>query len=284
MYRYRRRAAGSASDRGLYGQDPLPATRRHVQQRPRSAAAAGRTTGRSDLRGHQHARPQRRGVRPHAHRAPDGDLHHGLLRICHRGIPARRRRLPVETFRVLRLQPFGRQGQFALRTAAQPARQRPRTCARGGAQRQGIHLGESRLQGFADQDRRHRLPGERGRVRAHAPGRRFDHHHAVPAQEHGDGAPVRTLHARAPLLHRQPALHPLLRQGAHLSQRHGVRTHRRELQGGVPALHRHQFQESLTAAAPPAASLPGSRSEKRQRQQGSAKPPQTAATEKHNII
>ena len=116
MYRHRRRAAGSAPDIRLYRQNPLPRTGRHVQQRHRGPAAAGLRTGRSDLRGHQHAGSERGGLRPCADRPADGRLHHGLLGIRHRRIQARRGGLPAQTVQLRRLQPRRRQGQFALRT------------------------------------------------------------------------------------------------------------------------------------------------------------------------
>ena len=169
-----------------------------------------------------------------------GDLHDGLFGIRRRGIQARRRGLPAQTLLVRRLQPLGSQGQFALRTPPQPA---PGAGGgiRGAAQRQGVYLGEGRLQGFAGEDQRHRLSRKRRRIRAHAPRRRNDHHHAVPAQEHGDGASFGVVHARAPFVHRQPAHDQGLRQRAHLPQRHGVRTDRRELQGSLPGIYRQEF-------------------------------------------
>lgn len=60
---------------------------------------------------------------------------------------------------------------FALRAAAEsapPGVRRGRTAGRSRRQGQGISLGESRLQGLARQDQRHRLPRKRGEyVRMH---------------------------------------------------------------------------------------------------------------------
>ena len=106
MYRHRRRAAGPAPDIRLYRQNPLPRTGRHVQQRHRGPAAAGLRTGRSDLRGHQHAGPERGGLRPCADQSADGRLHHGLLGIRHRRIQARRGGLPAPISAVRRPRPI----------------------------------------------------------------------------------------------------------------------------------------------------------------------------------
>ena len=197
-----------------------------MQQRARSPAVSGRAACRPDIRRHQHARPERRGIRPLAGRQADGDFHDGLLGICRRRVQARRRGLPAQTLQFCRLQPLGGESQFALRTAPQPACGSTRGYPRSPAQRQGIHLRESGLQGFAGQDQRHRVPGKRRGVRADAPCRRHDDHHAFPAQEHGGGTPVGYVHARAPFLHRQPALHQRLCPRPRVPERYGIRPHR----------------------------------------------------------
>ena len=61
-----------------------------------------------------------------ADRPPDGDFHHGLFGVRRRGIQARRGGLPAQTVQLRRFQPFGGQGQFALRATPQP------TAATGG--------------------------------------------------------------------------------------------------------------------------------------------------------
>lgn len=205
MYRHRRRAACPAPDHRLHLENPLPGALGDLQQRHRRPAAAHRGAGGPDLRGHQHARPERRGLRARAARPADGDLHDGLFGIRRRGIQARRRGLPAQTLLVRRLQPLGSQGQFALRTASEPAVGAAGDRFGGYAPGQGVHFGESRLQGVARTHRRDHLPRKRGRIRPHAPRRRFDHHHPFPAQEHGDGPARRVVHARTPLLYRQSA-------------------------------------------------------------------------------
>ena len=102
-------------------EDSLSGPHRFVQQRTRSPAVSRRTACRPDLRRYQHARPERRGVRPCAGRKADGDLHHRLLGVRRRRVQARRGGLPAQAVQLRRLQSFGGQGKLALRTAPQPA-------------------------------------------------------------------------------------------------------------------------------------------------------------------
>ena len=220
MHRHRRRTARTAPAAHLHRTRSLSGTCGRIPQRARSLPRARRTVRGSDLLRHQHARSQRHRFRALALRgaAADDRLHDRLLRIRRRGIQARSDRLPAQTLRFRRVQPCRTAGQIALRTHPQP----PRTSRRddgkhlAAAGQPRISLDQDRPHGLAGQIREHHLPGKHGRIRAHPHDRRQDAHRALPAQKHGSGAARRHLHARTPLLHRQPAPHRRLCQGAHL--------------------------------------------------------------------